>query len=103
MPKGKGGASRQCSTSKFNLETQPARTEHLGTSVTCKTMTWDSGCVLSIPGRTSLIPRPVSIRDELQADYQLACVCTSHTHAGVVRAYDEAWQLDKANCHKYFH
>jgi len=21
----------------------------------------------------------------------------------VVRAYDEAWQLDKANCHKYFH
>ena len=33
---------------------------------------------------------------------EMICVFVC-THAGVVRAYDEAWQLDKANCHKYFH
>ena len=32
---------------------------------------------------------------------EMICVFVC-THAGVVRAYDEAWQLDKANCHKYF-
>ena len=33
---------------------------------------------------------------------EMICVFVC-AHAGVVRAYDEAWQMDKANCHKYFH
>ena len=35
------------------------------------------------------------------------CVYTSNlvivdNHAGVVKAFDEAWSLDKAHCPKYF-
>ena len=37
-----------------------------------------------------------------RVDDEMICVFVC-THAGVVRAYDEAWQLDKGNCHKYFH
>ena len=44
-----------------------------------------------------LSPWALSLYGRMQIVYVFVC-----THAGVVRAYDEAWQMDKANCHKYF-